>query len=69
MSLSVRGDAHFSNTASVSDAKDTITGFMSVTKSTSQDPNVKGALDNIQVATSGSCLSVRDILTNKFISN
>jgi hypothetical protein len=62
LSLSVRIDAHFSNAASVQDAKDTITGLISVAKGSSQDPNVKTALGNIQVSTTDSWLSIRDLL-------
>ena len=62
LSLSVRFDAHFSNAASVQDAKDTITGLISVAKGSSQDPNVKTALGNIQVSTTDSWLSIRDLL-------
>jgi hypothetical protein len=62
LSLSVRIDAHFSNTVSVQDAKDTITGLISVAKGSSQDPNVKTALGNIQVSTGDSWLSIRDLL-------
>ena len=62
LSLSVRIDTHFSNAASVQDAKDTITGLVSVAKGSSQDPNVKTALGNIQVSTTDSWLSIRDLL-------
>ena len=62
LSLSVRIDAHFSNTASIQDAKDTITGLISVVKGSSQDPNVKTALGNIQVSTTNSWLSIRDLV-------
>jgi hypothetical protein len=61
LSLSIRIDAHFSNTASVQDAKDAITGLISVAKGTSQDQNVKTALGNIQVSTTDSWLSMRDL--------
>ena len=63
LTVSTRLDAHFSNTASVQDAKDAITGLISVAKGTSQDPNVKAALGNIQVTTSDSWLSVRDTIS------
>ena len=62
LSLSVRIDAHFSNTASIQDAKDTITGLISVVKGSSQDPNVKTTLGNIQVSTTNSWLSIRDLV-------
>jgi hypothetical protein len=61
LSLSVRIDAHFSNTASVQDAKDSITGLISVAKGSSQDPNIKTALGNIQVSTTDLWLSVNDL--------
>ena len=63
LTVSARMDAHFSNTASVQDAKDAITGLISVAKGTSQDPNVKTALGNIQVTTSDSWLSVRETMS------
>lgn len=61
LNLSVRIDAHFSNTASLQDAKDLITGLISTVKGSSQDPNIKTALGNIQVSSSDSWLSVRDL--------
>ena len=63
LSLSVRIDAHFSNTVSVQDAKDTITGLISVAKGSSQDPNVKSALGNVQISVSDSWLSIRDLVS------
>lgn len=61
LSLSVRIDAHFSNTSSVQDARDVITGLISAAKGTSQDPNIKAALGNIQVSTTDSWISISDL--------
>lgn len=58
LNLSVSIDTHFSNTTSVQDAKDEITGLISIAKGTSQDQNVKAALDNIKVSTTDSWLSM-----------
>jgi hypothetical protein len=69
LSVSVRIDTHFSNAASVQNAKDTITGLISVAKGTSQDPNVKAALDTVQVTTADSWLSIRDLISLAEIAN
>jgi hypothetical protein len=60
LNVSIRLDVHFSNTTSLQDAKDSVTGFISIAKGTSHDPNVKTALGNIQVSASDSWLSVRE---------
>jgi hypothetical protein len=60
LNVSIRLDAHFSNTTSLQDAKDSVTGFISIAKGTSQNPTIKAALGNIQVSTSDSWLSVRE---------
>jgi hypothetical protein len=62
LSLSVRFDARFLNLASAQDAKNTIIGLISVLKGTSQGTNVKTALDNIQVNTTDTWLSIRDLI-------
>ncbi len=58
LDVAIRADAHFTDTGSLTDAKNAITGLISLGKGTAQDPNVKTALGNIQVTTSGSWLSV-----------
>lgn len=60
LTVNARVDAHFTSATSVTDAKDAITGLISLTKGTTQDPNIKAMLGSIQVSTSGQWLSVRD---------
>ena len=62
LSLSVRIDAHSSNSTSIQDAKDVITGLISTAKGSTQDPNIKAALGNVQVSTTGLWLSVSDLI-------
>jgi len=62
LSLSIRIDAHFLNVTSVQDSKDAITGLISLAKGASQGQNVKTALSNIQVSTTDSWLSIRDLI-------
>ncbi len=69
LNVSFRFDAHFSNTASLQDAKDAVTGLISIAKGTSQDPNIKTALSNIQVITSNSWLSVQETASMSDISS
>jgi hypothetical protein len=59
LNVSFRFDAHFSNTASLQDTKDAVTGLISIAKGTSPDPNIKTAISNIQVNTSNSWLSIQ----------
>ena len=61
LNLSLRIDAHFSKTPSVQDAKDAVTGLISVAKGTTQDQNIKVALGNIRVSTTDSWLSIQDL--------
>jgi len=63
LSLSIRIDVHFLSVTSVQDSKDAITGLISLAKGASQDQNVKTALSNIQVSTTDSWLSVRDLVS------
>jgi hypothetical protein len=63
LSMSARVDAHFTNSGSVQDARDAITGLISIAKGTSQDTNVKTALGNVQVAASGSWLTIRETMS------
>ena len=60
LTVNARVDAHFTNATSVTDAKDAITGLISLAKGTTQDANLKAALSSIQVSTSGQWLTVRD---------
>jgi hypothetical protein len=62
LSVSARVDAHFTSSTSVQDAKDSITGFISIAKGTMQDPTVKTALGSVQVTTSGSWLTIRETM-------
>lgn len=61
LNVSVRIDAHFSNAASLQDARDEVTGLISIAKGASQDPNIKTILDNVKVSAAGSWLSVRGL--------
>jgi hypothetical protein len=63
LNLTVRVDARFANTASVQDAKDTITGLISLAKGISQDKTIKTTLDNVKVKTSGVWISVQDLVS------
>jgi hypothetical protein len=63
LKLTFRVDARFANTTSVQDARDAITGLISLAKGTSQDQTIKTALGNIKVSTSGAWLSVRDLVS------
>ncbi len=59
LTLNTRLDAHFSNVASVKDARDAVAGLISLTRATTQDPNLKAALGTIQVTAADSWLSLR----------
>ena len=61
--MTVRVDARFENTTSVQDARDAITGLISLAKGTIQDQNIKTALSNIKVNTNGMWLSVQDLVS------
>ena len=63
LSVNARVDARFTISSSVQDARDAITGLISIGKGTTQDPNLKAILGNIQVTASGSWLSVRETMS------
>ena len=63
LNITVRADARFGATTSLQDARDVITGLISITKGTSQDQTIKNALGNIKVNTSGTWLSVQDTIS------
>ena len=63
LNLTARVDAHFANNTSLQDAKDTITGLISLARGTVQDQTVKTILGNIKVNTSGTWLSVQDLVS------
>jgi hypothetical protein len=63
LNLSVRIDAHFSNTASLQDGRDEITGLISFAKGATQDPNIKTILSSIKVSAADSWLSVSGLTT------
>ncbi len=56
--ITIRIDAHFVSTTSAQDAKDTLSGAISLLKGMSQEPEVKELLGAIQVTVSGSSLSI-----------
>jgi hypothetical protein len=62
LTVNARIDAHFTSSASATDASNVITGFISLSKGAAQDPGVKAALGNIQVTATESWLSVRSAL-------
>jgi hypothetical protein len=57
-SVTIRIDAHFVSTTSAQDAKDTLSGFITLLKGMSEEADVKDLLDAIQVTVSGSSLSI-----------
>ena len=63
LSLSIRIDAHFTNPASIQDARNVVTGLISIGKGTIQDPNIKTALGKIKVSTSDSWLSTQGLIS------
>jgi hypothetical protein len=63
LNMTVRVDARFENTTSVQNARDAITGLISLAKGTIQDQNIKTALSNIKVNTNGMWLSVQDLVS------
>jgi hypothetical protein len=56
--ITLRIDAHFVSTTSAQDAKDTVSGAISLLKGMSQEPEVKELLGAIQVTVSESSLSI-----------
>jgi hypothetical protein len=62
LTVNARIDAHFTSSASATDASNVITGLISLGKGSVQDPGTKAALGNIQVTASDSWLSVRSAL-------
>jgi hypothetical protein len=63
LNLTARIDAHFANNTSLQDARDTITGLISLAKGTVQEQTVKTILSNIKVSTSGGWLSIQDLVS------
>lgn len=61
LSLSSRIEAHFSDAAKAQDAKDAITGMISIAKAATQEENIKTALSNIKVSTTDSWVSIRGV--------
>jgi hypothetical protein len=56
--ITIRIDAHFVSTTSAQDAKDTVSGAITLLKGMSQEPEVKELLGAIQVTVSESLLTV-----------
>lgn len=63
LSLRIRIDAHFSSATSGQNAKDALTGLISLAKVASQDENVKTILANIQVSATDSWVSIQDLIS------
>jgi hypothetical protein len=56
--ITIRIDAHFVSTTSAGDAKDTLSGIITLLKGMSQEAEVKDLLGAIQVTVSGSSLTI-----------
>ncbi len=69
LNLSFRLDAHFSDTASVQNAENTVNGIVSLAKGSNQNADIKDILNNIQVSEDGSWLSIKDVLSPGDIIN
>jgi hypothetical protein len=61
LTVNVRLDAHFASPASVQDARDAVTGLISIFKATTPDQNLKAALAKVQVSAADSWLSLRAV--------
>jgi hypothetical protein len=61
LTLNVGLEAHFSNTTSIQDARDAVTGLISMARATAQDPNLKTTLGNIKITAVDSWLSLRGV--------
>jgi hypothetical protein len=57
-SITIKIDAHFVSTTSAADAKDTLSGIITLLKGMSQEAEVKDLLGAIQVTVSGSSLTI-----------
>jgi len=62
LSLSFRIDAHFPDTGSLQSAKNSADSLISSQKTTNQDPIAKALLNNVQISSANSWLSIQDLI-------